>query len=109
MHYDQKQVSLFERLAVMAIFLIVAAFAIQNVWHEVKTSEERILNNAAGEFEELMKMYPEKFQTLPQSMVRMSQSGLSPQLRIRISVSDYRFIPRSDSFLTNEQIRTAPN
>ena len=75
MHIDQGQVSLFERWAVVAIFLLVAAFAIRNVWHEVKTSEERILNNAVGEYETLMKMYPEKFQTLPQSMVGMNASG----------------------------------
>src|ERR1700682_2736556 len=75
MHIDQEQVSLFERWAVVAIFLLVAAFAIRNVWHEVKTSEERILNNAVGEYETLMKMYPEKFQTLPQMTVRMQVAG----------------------------------
>ena len=75
MHNDQEQVSLLERLAMVAIFLLVAVFAIQNVWHEVKTSEEQILNNAVGEYETLMKMYPEKFQTPPQSMVRMNASG----------------------------------
>jgi hypothetical protein len=74
MHNDQRQVSLFERLAVVAIFLLVAAFAIQNVWHEVKASEERTLNNAASEYEALKKMYPEQLQTPPQSMVRMKAS-----------------------------------
>ena len=75
MHNDQKQISLFERFAVVAIFLFVAAFAIQNLWHVVKASEERTLNNSASEYEALKKMYPEKLQALPQSMVRMNTSS----------------------------------
>jgi hypothetical protein len=75
MHNDQEQVSLFGRLAVVAIFLLVAAIAIQNIWHEVKASEERTLNNAAGEYEALKKMYPEQLQTLPPNKVRMNASG----------------------------------
>src|SRR5580698_10272791 len=55
----------FGRFAVVAIFLFVVAFAIQNLWHVVKASEERTLNNAASEYEALEKMYPEKLQTLP--------------------------------------------
>jgi hypothetical protein len=65
----------FGRFAVVAIFLFVVAFAIQNLWHVVKASEERTLNNAASEYEVLKKMYPEKLQTLPQSMVRMNTSS----------------------------------
>ena len=75
MHNDQEQVSLLERLAMVAIFLFVAAFAIQNLWHVVKASEERTLNNTASEYEALKKMYPEQLQTLPQIMVRMNASG----------------------------------
>jgi hypothetical protein len=52
-----------------------AVFAIKNLWHVVKVSEERTLNNTASEYEALKKMYPEKVQTLPQSMVRMNASG----------------------------------
>jgi hypothetical protein len=74
-HNDQGHVSLFERLAVVATLLLVAAVAIQNVWHEVKASEERTLNDAAGEYEALKKMYPERLQTPPLSMVRMNASG----------------------------------
>jgi hypothetical protein len=59
----------------VAIFLFVAAFAIQNVWHEMRASEERVLNNAANEYEAVKKMYPEQFQTHPRSMARMSASG----------------------------------
>jgi predicted RND superfamily exporter protein len=66
---------IFERLAVVAIFLFVVAFAIQNLWHVVKASEERNLNNSASEYKALKKMYPEKLQTLPQSMVRLNASG----------------------------------
>lgn len=65
----------FGRFAVVAIFLFVVAFAIQNLRHVVMASEERTLNNAASEYEALKKMYPEKLQTLPQSMVRMNSSG----------------------------------
>ena len=75
MHNDHEQISLFWGFAVVAIFLFVVAFAIQNLWHVVKASEERNLNNAASEYEALKKMYPEKLQTLPQSMVRMNASS----------------------------------
>ena len=74
MHNDQEQFSLFERLGMVAVLLLVAAIA-QNVWHEVKKSEVRTVTNAAGEYEALKKMYPEKLQTLPQSMVRMNTSS----------------------------------
>jgi hypothetical protein len=75
MHNDQKQASLFERLAVVAMFLLVAAFAIQNVWRRVKASEVRTLNNAVGDYEALKKIYPEQFHTLPQSTLPMNASG----------------------------------
>jgi hypothetical protein len=75
MLHNEKQVSPFARLAVVAIFLFIAAFAIQSVWHEVKAYEERTLNNAATEYEALKKMYPEQLHTLPSSMVRMNASG----------------------------------
>jgi hypothetical protein len=75
MRQNEKQVSPFARLAVVAIFLFIAAFAIQSVWHEVKASEERTLNNAAVEYEALKKMYPEQLHTLPPSLVRMNASG----------------------------------
>jgi hypothetical protein len=53
MRNDQRQVSRFERLAVVTIFLLVTVFAIQNVWHEVKASEGRTMNNAATEYKAL--------------------------------------------------------
>ena len=74
MHNDQEQFSLFERLAVVTILLVVAVIA-QNVWHEVKAYEERTLNNATGEYDALKKMYAEQLQTSPPSMVRMNSSG----------------------------------
>jgi hypothetical protein len=81
MHNDKRQVSLFERLAVVTIFLLVIVFAIQNVWHEVKASEGRTMNNATTEYKALKKkMYPEQFQTLPQSLARMkASSAVIPQ------------------------------
>ena len=80
MHNDQRQVSRFERLAVVTIFLLVTVFAIQNVWYEVKASEGRTMNNAATEYKALKKMYPEQLQTLPQSMARMkASSAVIPQ------------------------------
>jgi hypothetical protein len=80
MHNDQRQVSLFHRLAVVAIFLLVVAFAIQNVWHKVKASEGRTLNNAATQYKALKKMYPERLQTLSQSTFRMkAPSAVIPQ------------------------------
>jgi len=74
MHNDQEQFSLFERLGMVAVLLLVAAIA-QNVWHEAKASEVRTLTNAAGEYEALKKMYPEQSQILPPSMARMNASG----------------------------------
>jgi len=61
MHVDQRQ---FERFSVVAIFLLVAAFAVQDVWHEVKASEGRTLNNAASEYKTLKKMYSEQLHPL---------------------------------------------
>jgi hypothetical protein len=75
MYNDQGHGSLFEHLAVVAILLLVAAIAIQNVWHEVKGSEEPVMNNAAGEYEALKKMYPEQLQSLPLSKIRMNTFG----------------------------------
>jgi hypothetical protein len=74
MHKDQEKFSLFERLGVVSILLLVAAIA-QNVWHEVKKSEVRTVTNAADEYEVLKEMYPEEIQTLPPSVVRMNASG----------------------------------
>ena len=75
MRINREQISIFERLAVVAIFLFVAVFAIQNVWHEMKASEKHTLNNAADEYEALKKMYPGQLQSHPPSMDRMSASG----------------------------------
>jgi len=75
MHDGQQQFSLFERLVVVAILLLVAAIAIQSVSHEVKASEDRTVNNAVGEYEALKKMYPEHLPTLPPSMGRVNESG----------------------------------
>jgi hypothetical protein len=75
MRHDKKQDSPFTRLVLVAIFLFISAFAFQSVWHEVKASEKRTLNNAAVEYESLKKMYPEQVHILPSSMVQMNTSG----------------------------------
>jgi len=45
-----KQFSLFERFAVVAIILLVAVIATQNILFSVRASEERSLNNATVEY-----------------------------------------------------------
>jgi hypothetical protein len=75
MHDGQQQFSLFERWAMVAILLLVAAITIQSVWHEVKASEERTVNNAVGEYEALKKMYFERLPTLPPDVAPMNASG----------------------------------
>ena len=65
----------FERLAVVTILLLVAAITIQNVLHELKASEQRILKDAVGEYEAAKGMYAEQHRALPPSTVRMNGYG----------------------------------
>ena len=70
MQTDQKQFSLFERFAVVAIILLVAVIATQNILFSVRASEERSLNNATVEYAGVKNMYAEQRQTVPPSLVR---------------------------------------
>ncbi len=75
MQTDQKQFSLFERFAVVAIILLVAVIAIQNILFSVRASEERSLNNATVEYAGVKNMYAEQRQTVPPSLVRANGAG----------------------------------
>jgi len=69
MQTGQHQFSVFERLVVVAIILFVAAILIQKVLHTVKVSEQRSLNNAAGQYAAVKSMYAEQGQVAPPSIV----------------------------------------
>jgi type II secretory pathway pseudopilin PulG len=75
MQPDQKQFSLIERFVVLAIILLVAVIAIQNILHSVRASEDRTLSNAAVEYVAVKNMYAEQRQTLPPSLVRANGTG----------------------------------
>jgi competence protein ComGC len=75
MQTEQKQYSLFERFVVLAIILLVAVIAIQNILHSVRASEDRTLNNAAVEYAGVKNMYAEQRQTIPPSLVRADRTG----------------------------------
>ena len=69
MQTGQQQFSLFERIVVVAIILLVSAMVIQNLLHSVKVSEERSLNNAAAEFATVKSMFADQRQPAPASVV----------------------------------------
>jgi type II secretory pathway pseudopilin PulG len=75
MQTHQKQFSLIERFVVLAIILLVALIAIQNILHSVRASEERTLNNAGVEYAAVKNMYAEQRQTVPPSPVRANGAG----------------------------------
>jgi competence protein ComGC len=75
MQTDQKQFSLFERFVVVAIILLVAVLAIQNILHSVRASEDRTLSNAVVEYAAVKNMYAEQRQTVPPSLVRANGTG----------------------------------
>jgi len=62
MQTDQKQFSLFERFVVVAIILLVAVIATQNILFSVRASEERSLNKATVEYAGVKNMYAEQRQ-----------------------------------------------
>jgi type II secretory pathway pseudopilin PulG len=75
MQTDQMQFSLFERFVVVAIILLVAVLAIQNILHSMRASEDRTLNNAAVEYAAVKNMYAEQRQAAPPNIVRANGTG----------------------------------
>ena len=65
----QQQFSILERFVVVAIILFVAAILIQKVLHTVKVSEQRSMQNAAGEYAAVKAMYAEQRQIVPPGTV----------------------------------------
>jgi hypothetical protein len=68
MQTGPQQFSMLERFVVVAIILFVTAMLIQKVLHSVKVSEQRSLNNGAGEYALVKSMYAEQRQIVPPSM-----------------------------------------
>jgi Tfp pilus assembly protein PilE len=62
MHTGQKDLSIIERLSVLAIILLIAAIGIQSLLHAVKESEERTLSAATVEYNAVRRMYAEPYQ-----------------------------------------------
>ena len=64
----KQQFSVIERLTVVAILLLVAALAVQNLLQYMAESEEHTLNNAAIQYSAVKNMYAEEGMRIPASM-----------------------------------------
>jgi hypothetical protein len=69
MQNDERQFSVFEWSVVVAIILLVAVMAIQNVLQSVKASEEHTLNKATVEYAAVRNMYADQRQAVLPSAV----------------------------------------
>lgn len=56
MQNSRDRFSVFVRLALAAIVLVVAAIVVQNVWQRIMAPEERSLNDAAREYKGVKKV-----------------------------------------------------
>lgn len=67
MHTGQRQFSVFERFAVVAILFAVFAMLMVNLLHSVKVSEQRSVKKAVVEYAGLKSMYAEQRQVVPRN------------------------------------------
>jgi hypothetical protein len=78
----KQQFSVIERLTVVAILLLVAALAVQNLLQYLTESEERTLNNAAIQYSVVKSMYAEERMRIPASM-----DSLPPPSPVKVQYS----------------------
>jgi Tfp pilus assembly protein PilE len=62
--------TLTERLMIVAILVIFALVAMQNLLQSVEQSEQRTLKSAIGEYAAVKSMYSEGTATVPQPMIQ---------------------------------------
>jgi type II secretory pathway pseudopilin PulG len=64
MQNDHREFSLLDGLVVIAILLLVATIAIQEIVHSIRASEQATIHSAAVEYTALRSMYSGQFRTV---------------------------------------------